>query len=100
MELLREGAIAAERTHTQSVRRRRRQDHDDDARRAALTQMGELSVARQALEGVAVVPGTMSTFESVDGQTTSSSKGSNEQRWQMRNLHKYLSWIRLSSSLV
>ena len=43
----------------------RRQDHDDDAWRAAramtLTQMGELSAARQALEGAPVAPGTMST---------------------------------------
>ena len=69
MELLREGAIAAETAHTHSVRRRRRQDDDDEARRAAramsLTQMGELSAARQALEGAAVAPDTMSTLRAL-----------------------------------
>ena len=69
MELLRESAVAAEAAHTQSVRRRRRQDHNDDARRAAramtLTQMGELSAARQALEGAPVAPGTMSTLRAL-----------------------------------
>ena len=69
MELLREAAIAAETAHTHSVRRSSRQDDDDEARRAAramsLTQMGELSAARQALEGAAVVPGTMSTLRAL-----------------------------------
>ena len=69
MELLRDSTVAAETAHTQSVRRRRRQDHDEDARRAAramtLTQMGELSAARQALEGAPVAPGTMSTLRAL-----------------------------------
>ena len=68
MELFREGAIAAETAHTHSVRRRRRQGGDDEARRAArsmsLTQMGELSAARQ-LEGAVVAPGKMSTLRAL-----------------------------------
>ena len=69
MELLRGVAIAAETAHTHSVRRRHRHDDDDEARRAAramsLTQMGEWSAARQALEGAAVAPGTMSTLRAL-----------------------------------
>ena len=50
-------------TQTNTVRRRRRQQSDDDGKRAAralyFVQMGELSAARQALEGARVAPGTM-----------------------------------------
>ena len=48
-----------------SSRRRRRANHDDQESRAAraeaLVQMGELSSARQALEGAAVAPGNEET---------------------------------------
>ena len=48
-----------------SSRRRRRANPDDQESRAvraeALVQMGELSFARQALEGVAVAPGNEET---------------------------------------
>ena len=56
--------------HNQSVGGAR-QDHDDDddartsARAMSLTQMGELSAARQALEGAPVAPGTMSTLRAL-----------------------------------
>ena len=48
---------------SQASRRRRRREHDDDvARRAgraeACVQAGELSSARQCLEGAPVAPGT------------------------------------------
>ena len=52
--------------HTQSVRRRRHQHHDGDAKRASrvlsLVQVGELSAARQALEGASMAPGTNATL--------------------------------------
>ena len=64
-----EGAVAAEPAHTQAVRRRRRLDHDEDAQRAAkamsLTQLGELSATRQALEGAPVAPDDVNV-ETVD----------------------------------
>ena len=89
MELLRDSTVAAETAHTQSVRRRRRQDHDDDARRAAramtLTQMGELSVARQALEGAPVAPGTMSTLSR---KATASAKSTSEPRGGRSSFHR------------
>ena len=54
----------AEQASHASRRRRRRQD-DEVAKRAdrfqSLVQMGELSTARQALEGAAVAPGTEAT---------------------------------------
>ena len=68
-ELLHESATSAERAHTQAVCRRRRQDSDDDGRRVSralsLVRMGELSAARQALEGAPVAPGTMATFRAL-----------------------------------
>ena len=51
LELFAEGACCAEKALTQSVRRRRRQQSDDDGKRVALVHVGELSAARQALEG-------------------------------------------------
>ena len=48
---------------TQAARReRRRQEDDDVAQRAARAAMGELSAARQALEGASVAPGTLRTM--------------------------------------
>ena len=43
-------------------RKRRRQEDDDVAQRAARAAMGELSAARQALEGASVAPGTLRTM--------------------------------------
>ena len=67
LELLAEGASCAEKVH--SVRTKRRQQHDDDGKRAAralsLMQMGELSAARQALEGAPVAPGNMATLRAL-----------------------------------
>ena len=60
LELLREGATCAERAHTQSVRRRRRQCVDEERqviRALSFVHMGELSAARQALEGAPMAPG-------------------------------------------
>ena len=70
MDGVAQGAIAAETAHTHSVCWRRHQgDNDNVARRAAhamsLTQMGEMSAARQALEGAAVAPGTLSTLRAL-----------------------------------
>ena len=66
IELLSESNACAEKAHTQSVRRRRHQHHDDDAKRAtralSLVQVGELSAARQALEGASMAPGTIATL--------------------------------------
>ena len=59
MELLTDSTVAAETAHTQSVRTRRA------ARAMTLTQMGELSAARQALEGAPVAIGTMSTLRAL-----------------------------------
>ena len=68
-DLLAEGASCAERVQTQSVRRRCRQQHDDEWKRAAralsLVQMGELSAARQALEGAPVAPGNMAILRAL-----------------------------------
>ena len=66
IELLSDSTVCAEKAHTQSVRRRRHQHHDDDAKRASralsLVQVGELSAARQALEGASMAPGTIATL--------------------------------------
>ena len=53
----------AEQASETSRRRRRRQDDEvaKHADRASLVQMGELSAAREALEGAAVAPGTEAT---------------------------------------
>ena len=68
LELLREGASCAERAHTQSVRRRRRQCVDEErqvTRALSLVHMGELSAARQALEGAPMAPGTLATLRAL-----------------------------------
>ena len=55
----------AEAAHSSSVRRRRR-SADEEAARAtpalSLVQMGELSAARQALEGASLAPGNLATL--------------------------------------
>ena len=53
--------------HQSSVRRRRRQRQDDGVQRRvdrahSLVRLGELSAARQALEGANVAPGTLTTL--------------------------------------
>ena len=63
IQLLNESAVSSEKSHIQSARRRRRaQDDDDEAKRAAralsLVQVGDLSAARQALEGTSMAPRT------------------------------------------
>ena len=68
LELLRESATCAERAHTQSVRRRRRQCVDEErqvTRALSLVHMGELSAARQALEGAPMAPGTLATLRAL-----------------------------------
>ena len=66
MQLLGEGTQCALEAHSRSTRRSRRSNNDDEAQRAARAlsrvQLGELSAARQALEGVAVAPGTLATL--------------------------------------
>ena len=57
--------------HQSSVRRRRRQRQDDGIQRRldrahSLVRLGELSGARQALEGANVALGTLTTFEGID----------------------------------
>ena len=63
IELLSERTACAEKAHTQSARRRRHQHHDYDVKRAtralSLVQVGELSAARQVLEGASMAPGTI-----------------------------------------
>ena len=63
MQLLGEHPMEA---HSRSTRRSRRSNNDDEAQRAARAlsrvQLGELSAARQALEGAAVAPGTLATL--------------------------------------
>ena len=65
ISLLRESVACAEAAHSSSVRRRRRSS-DEEAVRAAralsLVQMGELSAARQALEGASLAPGNLATL--------------------------------------
>ena len=64
--LLATGIDCASRAAQASSRRSRRRDLDNlearAARAEALTQMGELSAARLALEGAAVAPGTRATL--------------------------------------
>ena len=53
--------------HESSVRRRRRQHQDDGIQKRvdrahSLVQLGELSTARQALEGANVAPGNLATL--------------------------------------
>ena len=70
IQLLNEGAVSSEKSHTQSARRRRRaQDDDDEAKRAAralsLEQVGDLSAARQALKGASMAPRTSATLRAL-----------------------------------
>ena len=55
--------------HSQCAAGRRAQDDDDEAKRAAramsLVQVGELSAARQALEGASMAPRTMATLRTL-----------------------------------
>ena len=68
ISLLDENFVCAEEGHTLSVRVRRRH-HPEEAKRAAralsLLQAGELSAARQALEGAAMAPGNWSTLRTL-----------------------------------
>ena len=68
MDLLNENTACATRGHLSSVRARRR-NVSDEAKRAAramsLVQVGELSAARQALEGAALVPGNLATLRAL-----------------------------------
>ena len=65
ISLLRESVSCADVAHSSAVRRRRR-GSDEEAVRAAralsLVQMGELSAARQALEGASLAPGNLATL--------------------------------------
>ena len=70
IQLLNESAVSSEKSQTQSARRRRRaQDDDDEAKRAAralsLVQVGDLSAARQALEGASMAPRTSATLRAL-----------------------------------
>ena len=66
LDLVESAQQAEEQAHQSSVRRRRRQSTDDLAKRAeravSLVQMGEVSRARQALEGAQMAPGTVATL--------------------------------------
>ena len=58
-------ARCAEQSHTHSVRGRRRSQPDEVQRAShamSLVQVGELSAARQALEGAALAPGSLATL--------------------------------------
>ena len=74
ISLLDESFVCAEKGLTMSVRARRRH-HPEEAKRAALAlslvQAGELSAARQALEGAALAPGNLSHIAHIDGSRTS-----------------------------
>ena len=65
ISLLRESVSCADVAHSSAVRRRRGSS-DEEAVRAtralSLVQMGELSAARQALEGASLAPGNLSTL--------------------------------------
>ena len=65
LSLLRDSAACSELAHTSAVRRRRRGQAEDAARASralSLVQMGELSSARQALEGAPLAPGNLATL--------------------------------------
>ena len=57
---------------SEAARRKRRKQEDDVVRRAAraekLVGMGELSAARQALEGASIAPGTLRTLQELTNQ--------------------------------
>ena len=65
LSLLRDSAACSEMAHTSAVRRRRRGQAEDAVRASralSLVQMGELSSARQALEGAPLAPGNLATL--------------------------------------
>ena len=66
ISLLRESVSCADVAHSSVVRRRRRRGPDEESARASralsLVHMGELSAARQALEGASVAPGNLATL--------------------------------------
>ena len=67
LQLLDESSNCAEKAHQNNIREKRRRDDDDgEAKRAAgalsVVRVGGLSAARQALEGVALEPGSSSTL--------------------------------------
>ena len=65
LSLLRDSATCSEMAHTSAVRRRRRGQAEDAVRASralSLVQMGELSSARQALEGAPLAPGNLATL--------------------------------------
>ena len=68
-ELLDASIHNAAKIHHRSVRRRRREAGDEIEKRASralsLVQMGELSAARQALDGAPVAPGTLATLRAL-----------------------------------
>ena len=65
ISLLRESLSCADVAHSSVVRRRHRRGPDEESvgasRALSLVHMGELSVARQALEGASVAPGNLAT---------------------------------------
>ena len=69
IQLLSEGQESAVQAHRSSVRRRRRHRPDDVRDRASralrLAQLGELSAARQALEGAQLAPGDLTTLRAL-----------------------------------
>ena len=66
LDLVESAQQAEEQAHQSSVRRRRRQSTDDSAKRAeravSLAQMGEVTRARQPLEGAQMALGTLATL--------------------------------------
>ena len=68
MDLLNESATCATKAHLWSFRARRR-DRSNEAKRLAramsLVQVGQLSVARQALEGAALALGNLATLRAL-----------------------------------
>ena len=65
LTLLIDSVRYAEQSHTHSVRERRRSQPDEvqrASRAMSLVQVGELSAARQALEGAALAPGSLATL--------------------------------------
>ena len=69
LDLLESARRTEEQAQQSSVRRRRRHSTDDLAKRAeravTLVQMGEVSRARQALEGAQLAPGTLDTLRAL-----------------------------------
>ena len=73
LELLGVSRATGGQVHQSSVRRRRRQHQDDGIQKRVdrapnLVQLGELSAARQALEGANVAPGNLVTLGALTNQ--------------------------------